>query len=183
MTDREHNVAEPAQLPPPSDGGSIMFWVLVGIAAAVFAPCVLLPAWRDYQALQYAEQVEQAGVEQARAELEQQKRNLAALQNDPSAIIRVARRELRYRDPEEIAIPVSIGAESQEEPAPVILKPVEPPSSVAWVIDKLPEADYDRLFCAGPTRTILMCLSGGLVLSAFAIYSPRRNAQVLNIEC
>ena len=51
---------------PPSSSGSVMFWVLVAMAAAVFAPCVLLPVWREHQALQYAAQVEQAGLEQAR---------------------------------------------------------------------------------------------------------------------
>ena len=160
---------------PPSDGGSVMFWVLVGMAAVVFAPCVLLPVWREHQALQYAEQVEQAGLEQARAELRQQKRRLAALQNDPLAIARVARRELNYANPGEIEVPVAIGEEPVEA-TPVVLAPVRPPASVSWLVDKLPKTDYDRLFCAGPTRTILMCLAGGLVLSAFVLCSPKRRS-------
>jgi len=151
-----------------------MFWLLVGLAAVVFAPCVLLPVWRDYQALQYSEQVERAGLAQARGELQRHKRHLEALQSDPAVIARVARRELRYRDPGEIAIPVSIPAEPAEQPVPLMLESVEPPASVAWVVRKLPEGDYDRLFCTGPTRTLLMCLSGGLLVSAFVLHSPRR---------
>ncbi|MFH0983429.1 MAG: septum formation initiator family protein [Planctomycetota bacterium] len=154
-----------------------MFWVLVGMAAAVLAPCILLPVWREYQALRYAEQVEQAGLEQARAELGQQRRRLQALQNDPAVIARVARRELRYRDPQETVVPVSVPPEEPIETAPLVLKPVEPPSALRWLVDLLPETDYDRLFCAGPTRTTLMGLAAGLVLSAFVIYSPRRTVR------
>jgi len=142
----------------------------------VFAPCVLLPVWRDYQALQYSEQVERAGLEQARAQLQRQKRHLEALQSDPAVIARVARRELRYRDPAEITIPVSIQADLSEQTAPLVLDAVEPPAVVAWVVEKLPEADYDRFFCTGPTRTLLMCLSGGLLVSAFVLYSQRRTS-------
>ena len=151
-----------------------MFWVLVAMAAAVFAPCVLLPVWRDYQALQYTEQVERVELEWSRTELGRQKRRLAALKDDPATIARVARRELRYRDPQEFAIPVSVSVDEPVGPAPVELTPVEPPEVIASVVDRLPNTDYDRLFCPGPPRTILMCLAGGLVLSALVLYSPRR---------
>jgi cell division protein FtsB len=174
MTDDFSNPLDQEQAPPPSGGSGLMFWILVGMAAVVFAPCVLLPVWRDYQALQYAEQVEQAGLEQARAELHQQQRRLEALQSDPAAIARVARREFRYRDPQEIAVPVSVRPEGPLEAAPVVLTPVQPPAAVAWLTERLPETDYDRLFCAAPTRTILMGLAGGLVCSAFLLYWPRR---------
>jgi hypothetical protein len=60
-----------------------------------------------------------------------------------------------------------------EETAPTIT-PVEPPPPIARFLEKLPEADYDRLFCQGQTRTILMCLSGGLVLAALALFPARR---------
>ena len=168
--------------PPPSNSGSFMFWVLVAMAAAVFAPCVLLPVWREHQALQYAVQVEQAGLEQARAELRRQRKRLAALEHDPAVIARVARRELRYRNPDEIVIPVDVRPEESVEAAPVALAPVDPPAPVAWLVDKLPETDYDRLFCSGPTRTLLMCLAGGLVVSACMIYSPRRQSRELSVD-
>ena len=170
------------QVALPSSGGSAMFWLLAGMAAAVFAPCVLLPVWREYQALQYAAQVEQAGLEQARAELWRQRKRLAALENDPAVITRVARRELRYRNPDEIVIPVSIPPEEWAEATPVALAPVNPPTPVAWIVDKLPETDYDRLFCSGPTRTLLMCLAGGLVVGACVIYSPRRKGRGLSVD-
>ncbi len=157
-----------------------MFWVLVAMAVVVFAPCVLLPVWRDYQALQYTEQVERVELERARAELERQKRHLTALQSDPATIARVARRELRYRNPKELAIPVRVAVDEPVGPAPVELTPVEPPEVIASIVDRLPDTDYDRLFCPGPPRTILMCLAGGLVLSALVLYSPRRTHQGLS---
>lgn len=166
------------QKPPPlpAGGSGFMFWILAGLAALVFAPCVLLPVWRDYQALRYAEQVERARLEQSRGELQRQQRRLEALQTDPAVIARVARRELRYRDPFEIAIPVSVQPDAPERPTPLVLDPVVPPAAVTRVVAQLPEADYDRLFCTGPTRTLLMCLSGGLLISAFVLYAPRRPA-------
>jgi hypothetical protein len=174
MTDRAPNSADFPEAPPPSRG--VMFWVLVGMAVVVFAPCVLLPVWRDYQALCYAEQVEHGRLVQARAELARQQQRLEALENDPSAIARVARRELHYRDPQEVAVPVTLGPEAPAEAVPTVVTPVEPPAVIARLVAKLPPADYDRLFCAEPTRTLLMCLAGGLVLSAFILYWPRRSA-------
>ena len=174
MSDRAPSSADFPEAPPPSRG--VMFWVLVGMAATVFAPCVLLPVWRDYQALRYAEQVERGRLEQARAELARQQRRLEALENDPSAIARVARRELHYRDPQEVAVPVTVEPEAPLEVAPTVLAPVEAPAVIARLVEKLPPTDYDRLFCAEPTRTLLMCLAGGLVLSAFILYWPRRPA-------
>lgn len=182
MTERGPDDLEPRQQTPPARGGSIMFWALVGLAAAVFAPCVLLPVWREHQALHYAAQYEQAALTRASTKLAYEKRRLAALQNDPATIARVARRELRFRDPEEVAIPVSALPRAPAE-APIFdLTPVEPPSVVAWAVSKLPEADYDRLFCHPPTRTLLMCLAGGLALSAFVIHSPPRKGQTLRPE-
>lgn len=153
-----------------------MFWLLIGMAAAVFAPCVLLPVWREYQALKYAEQVEQAAVEQARDDLFTQHRTLAALQNDPAVIARLARRDLRYSERGERVIQVGIHNEEPAQDAAMPLTPVEPPAPLARLIDKLPEADYDRMFCGGRSRNILMGLSGGLVLAALALFPARRGA-------
>ncbi|MCK4659453.1 MAG: septum formation initiator family protein [Phycisphaerae bacterium] len=175
MTASSPNTLEEGQAAPPSNRGNGMFVVLVGMAAVVFAPCVLLPIWRDYQALRYAEQVEQAELERARALLQLQRRRLEALQNDPAAIARVARRELGYRDPHEFTVPVVLAPEQVVEIAPVALTPVEPPGVVAGLVGKLPAADYDSIFCHEPTRTILMCLAGGLLLSAMVIYAPRQS--------
>jgi hypothetical protein len=150
-----------------------MFWLLIGMSAAVFAPCVLLPVWREYQALSYAEQVERAKLAQAHARLEEERRRLDGVQADPTVIERLARRELRYRGPEETAVPVNVRPEPKAA-EPVAVRPVSPPRPLAWVARQLPESDCDRLFCAGPTRTLLMCGAGALVVTAFLLYTPRR---------
>lgn len=167
---------------PAADRGQFLFWVLVGLAWAVFAPCVVLPVWREYQALQYAEQVERTSLTQARAALAHEKRRLSALENDPATIRRVARRELHYRDPHEVTIPVDVPLDPSVETKAAALTRVEPPASVAWIVRRFPKTDYDRLFCDPPTRTLLMCLAGGLLLSAFVIFSPRRPARRANRE-
>ncbi|MCP4590438.1 MAG: hypothetical protein GY842_06830 [bacterium] len=157
-----------------------MFWVLVSMAMAVFSPCVLLPVWREYQALAYAEQIKQAELVAARSELAHQQRRLAALQNDPAAIARLARRELGYQVPNEITVPVSVPPEASADATPIELIPAAPPAAVAWLTDRLPDTDYDRLFCTAPTRTLLMCLSGGLMIAALIMYAPRRRAGVMD---
>lgn len=154
-----------------------MFWVLVGMAAAVFAPCVLLPVWREYQALKYAEQIEQAAVEQARDDLFSEHRRLAALQNDPAVIARLAQRDLHYRQRGERVISVAIHEDPVQDSA-VPLAPVVPPAPLARLFDHLPQTDYDRLFSHGQTRTILMCLAGGLVLAALVLFPARQRIRV-----
>jgi cell division protein FtsB len=157
-----------------------MFWVLIALAAAAFAPCVILPAWRNYQSVARVEQQVRADVQRAEGELERQRRRADALRGDPAVIARVAQRELGYRKPGEVS--VALGAEPPSDaaiPPPVAMEPVEPPPIVVGLVRRLPSLDYDAVFCDGPTRAIIMVLAGGLVLAAFVLYPPRRSPQAI----
>jgi len=157
----------------PTGGGSLMFWLLIGLAAIGFVPCIVLPIWRDYQALALAAQAEERLVAELRADVQRQKRTLEAIRTDPAAGVRLAQRELAYYRPGQLEVHVpgvpAVKATAVVQP----LEPVEPPASVARLLGRLPAANYDRIFCRGPTRTVIMLLAGGLVVSAFVLYSPR----------
>ena len=49
-----------------SPRGGLVFWTLIFMGLSTFAPCVILPEWRDYQAARVAEQREQHRLDQLR---------------------------------------------------------------------------------------------------------------------
>ncbi|MHC4091371.1 MAG: hypothetical protein ACYSVY_14045 [Planctomycetota bacterium] len=159
--------------------GSAMFWVLIALAAAGFAPCVLLPIWRDYQAMALAAQAQERLVASLRADVERQRRALAAIRTDRAVGTRLAQRELAYRRAGQVEVRVPgvavVRAACQSQP----LAPVEPPDPISRLSTHLPTADYDHLFCQGSARTVIMLLSGGLTVAAFLLYSPRSSVATL----
>lgn len=174
----------PSQADPtaPSDEqpGGALFWVLIALAAIVFAPCVILPAWRDYQSVARVEQQVRADVQRAEAEVERQRLRADALRRDPAVIARVAQRELGYSKPGEVSVALGTTPPSDTAtPPPVSWEPIEPPPMVAGLVRRLPPFDYDAVFCDGPTRAIIMVLAGGLVVAAFVLYPPRRSPRAI----
>ncbi len=149
-----------------------MFWALLALSAVGFVPCIILPVWRDYQWTASAIQVEEQRVASMQTEVRRLHRTAAALGTDPGVAIRAAQRELTYRrlGQTEVTIPglpVALATPVQQP-----LVPVEPPASISRLLSHLPAADYDAVFCEAPTRTLIMALCGGLLVSAFVLYSP-----------
>ena len=157
---------------PRSSG--LMFWLLLALALAGFLPGVLLPSWRDYQAVALAAQREARPVAAQRESLQRARRAVEAIRTDPAVAARLAQRELAYVRLGETQVEVP-GVEITAvlvsyEPEPVM--PVKPPPPVAGMLGRLPRADYDAVFCEKPARTILMALSGGVLLAAFVLCPP-----------
>jgi hypothetical protein len=151
-----------------------MFWLLVGLAAAGFVPCVVVPAWRDHQAIALAAQLEERHTAAMRQSVERQRRALEAIRTDPGVAARLARRELGYQCPGEKQVGVPGVPTALEPPPAQPLDPVVPPPAVSRIARRLPAANYDSIFCREPTRTVVMLLSGGVALAAFALYPPTR---------
>jgi len=155
---------------------SVMFWVLLLMASAVFAPCVLVPVWRDYQAIVLARRVEERAVAHMRSNVDRLEKHLDALRNDPAVIGRVARRDLAYTSNRETVVLVdavsphvdTVSARSVET-----IQDVEPPPWMRRVLTWLPFADRADVFSDSATRATLMLLSGGLVMAAFWLFPPR----------
>jgi hypothetical protein len=161
-----------------SASSSLLFWALIVLAATAFVPCVLLPPWRDYQALDLAVQVEERVTEAARTGVRRLRHSARAIRTDPAVAARLARRELSYDHLGQTEVPVpGVSPANPNTADPIALQPVQPPLPIARAIGHLPAINYDRLFVDQPTRTILMLLSGGLVLAALVLCRPRDSGQ------
>ena len=93
-----------SQQPAPSP---LMFWALVFMASAAFAPCVVVPRWQDYRALKTAEQLELRTIEKMRDHTQHQELRLQGLLADPLVVARLAQRELEYRRWGERSVPIA----------------------------------------------------------------------------
>jgi len=166
------------------DGGAgLVFWWLIAMAVAGFAPCMILPAWREYQAAELTERVRTAEVGAASAKLHHLRRRLDAVHNDPAVVTRLARRELEFRRSGETFVAAGAG-ESPRRIGPATpeaeigeMKPAAPPVPVARLVALAPQLDYDRLFCDSPTRQTILVLSAGLFVAAFVVFWPRAGAR------
>ncbi len=163
----------------------MVFWLLVTMGVGTLAPCVILPEWRGYQALQVQEQVQRHRVESLQAELDRQHRLLDAMRSDPGAIARFAQRDLGYYRPDERIVSVSVpeGAHKTvtrptsfdpEVTPPFVPKLVEPPPALARTLALLPRCDYDAIFCDEQTRPIVFAMSVALIGVALGLFGPSR---------
>ncbi len=152
-------------------GAALTFWLLCGMGLAVLAACVFVPEWRAYEDLQLAKQQAQYHSEQMGESLAQERRLLEAMYSDPAVIGRLARRELGFHGIDDKTIYVEKAAQWYEpQTKDFVAKEVEPPEFVSSMLLRLPAYDYDRLFCDGQTRKLLMVLSVGLIASAFLLF-------------
>lgn len=166
--------ADPGPEEPTSSTG-LVFWLLIGLAAAGFAPCVVLPIWREYQAVALVAQIEERQTATMRLAVERQRETLEAIRTDPGVAARLAQRELGYRRPGEQRVDVPGVPTAFESPSAPPLEPVSPPQVVSRMVAHLPPADFDSIFCREPTRTVVMLLSGGVAVAAFVLCpAPRR---------
>lgn len=150
------------------------FWFLIGLAALGFAPCILVPAWGDYAQVVRERDRERLHTEQMRVDVMQLRRTLARIDADPAVTARLSRRELAYRAPGDIMVPVGYGSgfePMRSDPrTPATPSPVPVPGWLASVIDCLPDLDYAAVFGHEPTRRMLMCLSAGPLVAAFVLF-------------
>jgi len=144
--------------------------MLLVLGFAGLAPSVLLPEWRAYQALSIREQYERHQLEQLRNAVEREERGLEALQTDPAAIARLARRDLRFHRPGELTVYVPIEPRSNARDIPFVPAAVAPPHWLARWDRFLPPLDYDAVFCHEETRVVLMAMSLGLIAVAMILY-------------
>lgn len=156
----------------------VVFWMLVSMGVSTFAPCILLPEWRTYEALRAAEQVEQQRAEVLARSVEGERRLLEAMRTDPGVIGRLAQRDLSFRRPEERAVPVAVEPIERSQDEPFGVHAVAPPVVVPRLIDYLPHYPYDRVFCHPQTRQLLMCLSVAIIAVAFALFGWERERVV-----
>ncbi len=167
--------------------GGFLFWSLSLMAMAAFAPCVILPEWRDYEAVYSAQQTREQDLAAFEQAVHDEQRKLEALQSDPATIARLAQRELSYRRSGERGVAVGepfsagaldFGASAFTDRIPgenergLVESPPLPATVSAWIA-RLPSLDYDALFCDEQTRLIIMTLSLSLIVLAFVLFGRR----------
>jgi len=159
--------------PAPDRGSGLISWLLIFMALAAFAPCVLLPELRSYQAMRMAEEAQQHRMDSLQRTVDREHRLLEALRSDPAVIARAAQRELRFKKPGDRQVRVSVtptGKASDEAFAP---KPVLAPRLLVQAAAYLPDYNYDRIFCDDRARLVIMAMSVALMLLAVCL--PHRS--------
>ncbi|NOX59696.1 MAG: hypothetical protein GXP29_12690 [Planctomycetes bacterium] len=169
------------------DGAGIVFWILIGLAICGMAPCLILPAWREYQEATVIEKVRETQLADAHAELKTMTARLDAIHNDPIVIDRLARRELGFHKPDELVLlvpPIDASPLPQSNPRSSSVQteplPAQLPLPLARVAAFLPGFDYDRIFCRRPAREMVLALSIALFIAAFTIFWPKPLAESLS---
>ncbi len=163
---------------------AIMFWVLTGLALAVFAPAVLLPVWLEHQEVCRQEQAMIGVIAELNGRIQSNDAAIQALLSDPLVNQRIIRRELNYRPEFEKVIQWSdhrarflpVYLDPQGEPTAVSTVPAPSGDGVpVWVKTLqrwLPAWPWRALFVESPNRELLLILAGGLLAAAFLLYSP-----------
>ena len=177
MTETSHGGVQRAGR-APGQGAAAVFWMLVLMGLATFAPCVILPEWRDYQALRAAEQVRQHRLDELEREVEHERRLLQAMRSDPAVIARLAQRDLRFLRTDARAVLVSVPPEDPTPEGVFVPQPVGPPPVVVRALSMLPAYDYDRVFCDKETRPLVMGMSLALIALAFVLFGRRPDSWV-----
>ena len=160
-------------------GGAVLFWILIAMGLAVFVPCVVVPEWRHYQALDMAAQVEQHKVDLLECRVNDERRLLTAVRKDPAVISRIAQRELHFRKAG--AVDVAVTPQYLDGAEDVAFVPVapKPPAAAARFLGRLPDFDYDAIFCDRQSRTVLMAMSVGLIGVAFVLFGRRESGRAV----
>ena len=167
-------------------GGAIVFWMLILMALGALAPCILLPEWRQYQAMCQAEQAQRHRADSLQGLIEKQRRLLMALRSDPAVVARLARREYGFQREGERVVAVALPAVARSLAGsafagagsplvgdrPFIPQPVSLPTILSRAASYLPaDYDYDRIFCDDQTRLVIMVMSLALITVAFSLFS------------
>ena len=150
--------------------------MLILIGLATFTPCVVLPEWREYQALRLAEQTERHRLAEMQRVVDRERNMLEAMQSDPAVIARLAQRDLHFRRLGDTSVSVSVPLTATALQDRFVAEPIEPPVALARARSYMPDFNYDQLFCDDRTRPIIMVMSVGLIVTAIALFSGRSAA-------
>lgn len=169
---------------PP--GHTIMFWVLIGMAAMVFAPCVLVPIWAENQEIKEYERALAGVMAELEARVERNDLQIAACLADPLVNDRMVRRELNFRPEDEAVVewaPHELSSLRIKSPGNWMTQGADAfedyPAWLETLRSWLPNWPWRRLFAESPNRQMMLCMAGGLLLCAFLLYgrgAPRRSA-------
>lgn len=157
-----------------------LFWVMLIAGFATLAPCLLLPAWIDYQQARAARDAKRREIDFWKARIAGQQREIEHLHSDPAYLERLARAELGMETPGMTTLLIdthSVSIASEPE--------IEPPSSqdrfprlTAWLtegLDRFPR--IARMLLSAPTRLMIGSLGAAVIVAAILLLGPIRTAR------
>ncbi|MEE8170357.1 MAG: septum formation initiator family protein [Phycisphaerae bacterium] len=168
-------------------GQHVLFTIFVTTSFAVFGAALLLPLLRDYARVRNEERAMLAEVDR----LDQQRADLmdlaSAIRDDPATMERLARQELGYTRPKEQIVRVK--ATAPTAPADAAPRSAMPPAKAESIVPRdwpgwahhaeqwAVGRGWTNAFLDSRRRSAWLLLSGGLLVSAFVVFAPRRRAQ------
>ena len=173
--------------PPSSAVHAIMFWLLTSAAMVLFAACVLVPICQETSEAQQYEQAMAGLITQLEQQRTRNEAHIAALRADPLVNERILRRQLNCRPQGEQLIHWAPGQlqnvrvwAPEPQPAGMTSSGENPAASSRprWVTALtrwLPAWPWQQLFGQAPSRTLMLLMAGGLLLTAFLLYHTPRD--------
>ena len=138
------------------DFSPAVFWLLLGVGMAALAACMVVPVWMNCQVLAGQSRALSERLAEYRLGAMADQEAIEAAQHSVAFNERLLIEELNYQRPGEQILLASYVQEGQAEPAAAEQAGVGPP----WL----------GAFVQRDTRSILLVMSGGLVLFAFVYY-------------
>jgi cell division protein FtsB len=162
----------------PAASAAFLYWLMIGLAFAVLAPAMIVPAWLEYRGALQTRALRQAQLAQLaerRAMLEKQLRHL---QDDEAYVEQVARKELGIETPGVTTIYVQADAPRQRDAEPVYINPYAG-DIFPWLSEVLDDLVTRRPHLIRPlldphARFVMICASVAMIVCTVLLLGPQR---------
>ncbi len=163
-----------------------LYWTLMSMALAGLGPCLILPAWIDYQEALRLRAVRLNGSQRLAAEVAAQQKQITHLHNDEAYRERVLHEEVGIDPPgiETILVDRLRGTDEHVGSAPPSLRRFTPsdddrfPILTAVATSALEHyPNWTHVFILAETRPLVMGMSGVLLLSAILLLGRRQRPE------
>lgn len=150
---------------------TLLFWVMVTLGAVLLAPCLILPAWFEFEAARQVEGMKQVRIEKLRARAATLKKQ-NEFRDDRAYLERLERQEFGGSPPGAQVIFVDPELIRETEAALAQrMEPLEAPVATGQELRDRVQAlmlkyPVTQAFARSETRPALMSLGGGLILLA-----------------
>lgn len=159
-----------------------LFWTLTALALGGLAPCLILPAWTDYQQALRLQAVRRNSAERLTAEVAGQQKQIAHLQNDVAYRERVLYEEVGIDPPGIETILVDRRTRPRENNNAAVGRlrrsaPID--DDIFPALTAVAESAMDRypnwthVFVLDQTRPLVMGMSGALLISTILLLGGR----------
>ena len=159
---------------------TVLYWLMVLLGAAVLAPCLVLPAWLEYQASLDLKALREQQVARREAQLTRLRKQREHLETDEAYVLRLAHQHLNIETPGVRRIPVEPGRPAERDPAaPAATAPLPTqeaelvPELSAMVEQAVQRYPLVQMFVRPESRPSLLFIGAGLIVTALVLLGPR----------